>query len=469
MPVSLSHGLLALAPLATVIPTTGSNLRSSSATRKERVDRVCTTSRHKSMWAAEKRPHTATLPPTPCRHTCFSWIPVAFGRMDKTRRKFFLLLLPVCVLLLLVHHHVALISRGTLPFGSLRVSHANFSSEGVYKNVNATLGFGAIVAVSHAASPRRDGLLWSANLTGIDITIPEQPQWTDGQLQAFKSPQGSRISRGSALAWMGHLNALRWFLSTPLQTVLVIEDDVDFSLRLPSQISPAANAFRTLLSPAAPKTPNALLDTDPLFWADPDSWDLLWLGHCNDAASPQHVLSHPSISYHDNLIPPLDALALPASDLLKTFNLSHTRMLYRSYWPLCTFAYAVTRASAQRIMSTYGTEGEGGCVAFDVRMLEACRDHDWRCWTVAPELFHHVPGKSEIASVNTGAEKDGEGDRSRRRRPSVNIECGARNEWLWVSEGDEVGRERLLGRVREASARGECFVDRIRGKGKTEV
>lgn len=268
---------------------------------------------------------------------------------------------------------------------------------------------------------------------------------------------------------MGHLNALRWFLSTPLQTALIIEDDVDFSLHLPLQIPPAANALRTLLSPGTPTNPNASLDTDPLFWANPDTWDLLWLGHCNDAASPQHVLSHPSISYTDMHIPPLNAVAPPASDLLKSFNLTDSRMLYRSYWPLCTFAYAVTRASAESILSAYGTEGEGGCVAFDVRMLEACRDHDWRCWTVAPELFHHVPGKSEIASVDTGVEKDGQGDRSGRRRPSVNIECGARNEWLWVGEGDEVGRERLLGRVREASARGECFVDRMREERETEM
>ncbi|KAF2448488.1 glycosyltransferase family 25 protein [Karstenula rhodostoma CBS 690.94] len=389
--------------------------------------------------------------------------------MDKTRRRFFLFLLPVCVLFLLVHHHVTLIARGTLPFGSLRVSHPDSPPESYHGTVNSTLGFGALVAVSHAASPRREGLLWSAKLTGIDITIPEQPQWTDGHLQAFKSPQGSRITRGSALAWMGHLNALRWFLSTPLQTALILEDDVDFSLHLQSQIAPAARALRTLLAPGTPRTPNASLDTDPLFWANQDSWDILWLGHCNDAASPHHVLSHPSISYPDPHMPPLDAIAPPASDLLKTFDLSHTRMLYRSHWPLCTFAYAVTRASAQRILSTYGTEGEAGCVAFDVRMLEACRDHDWRCWTVAPELFHHVPGKSEIASVDTGVEKDGEGDRSGRRRPSVNIECGARNEWLWVGEGDEVARERMLGRVREASARGECFVKRMRGKGETET
>ncbi|KAL1593729.1 hypothetical protein SLS60_010461 [Paraconiothyrium brasiliense] len=271
---------------------------------------------------------------------------------------------------------------------------------------------------------------------------------------------------------MGHLNALRWFLSTDHQTALILEDDVDFSLHLTSQISSTAHALRSLLSPGSPSTlSNITLNADPHFWASPSTWDILWLGHCNDAASPAHVLTHPSISYPDPHIPPLSSIAPPAADILKAFNLSDSRMLHRSYWPLCTFAYAITRASAARILSTYGTEGEGGCAAFDVRMLEACRDHDWRCWTVAPELFHHVPGKSEIANVdmNTGTDKGG-GEGDERRRPSVNIECGARNEWLWVDREDGVGRERMLERVREASARGKCITSREEElDGKVEV
>ncbi|KAJ4346634.1 uncharacterized protein N0V89_010565 [Didymosphaeria variabile] len=178
--------------------------------------------------------------------------------------------------------------------------------------------FGALVAVSHAKSPRREGLLWSAKLTGIDITIPEQPKWAESDLKAFNSTEGSRITRGSALAWMGHLTALRWFLSTDHQTALILEDDVDFSLHLPSQISSTAHALRTLLSPGLPATsPSTILNTDSRFWASPSTWDILWLGHCNDAASPAHVLSHPSISYPDPHTPPLSSIAPPASDLLE--------------------------------------------------------------------------------------------------------------------------------------------------------
>jgi hypothetical protein len=74
---------------------------------------------------------------------------------------------------------------------------------------NSTLGFGTILAVSHAHSPRRSSLLWAVNLTDLEIVIPDQPEWTEGDLQAFRAEE-SQISRGSALAWLGHLNALRW-------------------------------------------------------------------------------------------------------------------------------------------------------------------------------------------------------------------------------------------------------------------
>lgn len=96
----------------------------------------------------------------------------------------------------------------------------------------------------------------------------------------------------------------------------------------------------------------------------------------------------------------------------------------------------MTRASAARILSTFGTEDAGdgtGCVAFDVRLLEACRDRGWACYTVAPELFHHVAARSEIDVANSRPEDGGRGDAREgadgetagwTRTP--NIACGAR-------------------------------------------
>jgi hypothetical protein len=47
-------------------------------------------------------------------------------------------------------------------------------------------------------------------LTGIDVVIPEQPIWTDEDVEAFRNKEKSHITKGSVLAWMGHLNTLRW-------------------------------------------------------------------------------------------------------------------------------------------------------------------------------------------------------------------------------------------------------------------
>jgi hypothetical protein len=72
--------------------------------------------------------------------------------------------------------------------------------------------FAGIIAVSKKNSHRRSSLIRAANLTGIDIIIPDQPVWTDADVESVKTKQLSVISRGSAMAWLGHLNALKWYV-----------------------------------------------------------------------------------------------------------------------------------------------------------------------------------------------------------------------------------------------------------------
>jgi hypothetical protein len=67
----------------------------------------------------------------------------------------------------------------------------------------------------------------------------------------------------------------------------------------------------------------------------------------------------------------------------------------------------VTRDSARRILADLSSEGESGTVAYDVRILEACRDMGYRCWSVNPELFHHIDDQSsEIKRVMEGPSKN---------------------------------------------------------------
>lgn len=86
---------------------------------------------------------------------------------------------------------------------------ASIESQPVKLPANSTLGFGAVVVVSKEGSERRHALLQAANVTDIDLTIPEQPQWTEGDVQRFINGQ-DKVQRGSILAWLGHHNALRW-------------------------------------------------------------------------------------------------------------------------------------------------------------------------------------------------------------------------------------------------------------------
>lgn len=119
------------------------------------------------------------------------------------------------------------------------------------------------MAVSRLGSTRRKSLVFAANITEIDITIPAQPHWTDGDIANLRAERASIVTQGSALAWLGHLNALRAFLAEVQTTALIIEDDVDWDMHLRTvQIPATASAFRSF---AATST---RLDARNAYWGN---------------------------------------------------------------------------------------------------------------------------------------------------------------------------------------------------------
>jgi hypothetical protein len=69
-------------------------------------------------------------------------------------------------------------------------------------------------------------------------------------------------------------------------------------------------------------------------------------------------------------------------------------------------------------------------MAYDVRVLEACRDLGLRCWSVAPELMRHLDAESEIASIDTGREDpivSSKGIHLEGIADTANIDCGVRS------------------------------------------
>ncbi|KAL5119562.1 hypothetical protein ACEQ8H_002408 [Pleosporales sp. CAS-2024a] len=373
---------------------------------------------------------------------------------------------------------------------------------------NSTLGFGAVVVISKPGSERRHALVQSANITDLDLTMPKQPVWTEGDLQRFINGQED-AQRGSILAWLGHHNALRWFLDSGLETALILEDDVDWDIRLRSvQIPLAASAVRQLLPPPGPRSFRfARHDVNHTqYWGDHAAWDLLYLGHCGDyfeqvtEEGPQldkqyNLTTMPHIQYRDPTLPPPSDLHPFTQTLFEKLGMpAHTRVIHRSKFPLCSFGYAVTRPAAQRLLNDLAPPKlkKKGPRAFDVALLNSCRKgaktpsptpatgnpaphpdpqqrHQYaspglRCWTLNSELFHHMPGHSLVDEIGTeSGERPGippvdlAGQAQVvHRNETTNIDCGF---WSGAFSFDDDDWKRLRYLREHVGRRGECLKD----------
>lgn len=329
------------------------------------------------------------------------------------------------------------------------------------QTANSTLGFGGIYAVSKKGSPRRQSLLSAGSLTSLDIIIPTQPIWTDEDVAQIRAPENSFVDRGSALAWLGHRNALEKFLKSTHDTALIMEDDVDWDTRLRTQQIPhTAYAIRELLN------------SHTGYYGNTDLWDIIWLGHCGDYFNASKGSEISVIkSYTDTAMPDLEGLHPWTRGFLEGIGADQNqqRLVHASVQPLCTFAYAITRKAAERVLNELAVrEPSRGpdhpCKAYDVRLLEGCRDEGMRCISVNPELFHHSGLGSEIALVSEGKSVE-EGDTSSQERlvesSTTNIRCSARSR-KWKEIQDSVtdpglDAEEFVRDLAERSA--ECYID----------
>ncbi|KAK3050665.1 hypothetical protein LTR09_008031 [Extremus antarcticus] len=319
-------------------------------------------------------------------------------------------LTPVLVVLVIALATVFIYYRS--PIGTSISDHAPsiaaVSGRGRIKAANATLGFGGLFVVSGPGSPRRSHLEQAAAVTELDLIIPEQTQWTGQDVLDFRwdNVTESKVGIGSVKAWLSHHLVLKAFLDSGLETALIFEDDVDWDIRLRTTQVPLAQAAARALttSPASTVYP----------WGHPDTWDLFYLGHCGDYFNsldegvgvghhhPHHLTEIPHQIFADPTLPDRTDLHPFTASLLTALDVpDHSRVLHRSKWPLCTFGYAVTRASAQKILTDVAPPKEDiarNLIAYDAALLDGCRNaYKLNCFSITPELFHHMEGKSLIA------------------------------------------------------------------------
>ncbi|KAK4947278.1 hypothetical protein LTR66_014204 [Elasticomyces elasticus] len=336
---------------------------------------------------------------------------------------------------------------------------------------NETLGFAALYVVSGPGSPRRAGLVANANVTELELTIPDQVRWSDEEVQHFRFDNSSIMLNGSIKAWLSHRLVLQAFLDSGLETALIFEDDIDWDIRIrTTQVPLAAAAARALLSSSSVITSRS----SDSYWGDTAQWDLLYIGHCGDYfrsidsgigvgySRPSDLEAYRHIIYTDPSLPDWTDLHPFTVSLFAALGIpQQKRVLHKSAFPLCSFAYAVTRHMAQRLLTELALAKElpnDRQRAFDIALLHACLRDDVRCFTLNPEIFHHVEGESLIAGQNADVVGIPPVDKAaaeqvRYRKETPNIGCG-----FWSKDFDWKGDLKMLQYFREeVSRKGICL------------
>lgn len=180
-------------------------------------------------------------------------------------------------------------------------------------------------------------------------------------------------------------------IASDLETALIVEDDVDFDVRLKSQIQLISDNVRQYtLTPHTDTTPYGM------------DWDILWLGHCGSVIDDDLKLW----KYKDDTRCTADLYSGWSRHFLREKLEEGYRYLQTTRLSVCTFAFAVNRKSAQKLLSLVA---RGGDEAYDVSISGYCASGELKCIIVNPQVFNHYePPKDSgyLSPVHTG---DGQG------------------------------------------------------------
>lgn len=306
--------------------------------------------------------------------------------------------------------------------------------------------FEKVVVVSTGQSWRIEGLAEAAKLSGIELEIPSQRQWTTDEVDRFRRYQASggkdTIGPGQAQCWLGHLNVLHAALARKWATVLVMEDDVDWDIAIKEQLEKLAPLIRSVSEAAWPLVDGGSLSSRH---ASPygDVWDVLWLGHCGDNVPATGVLS-----LIDETLPTTALYRETYGDY--SYFPPQLRMIYATHSPLCTYSYAVTASAAMKI---YQRARGGMDRIITTELREWCQRGVLRCVTVNPELFHHHKKagqpSSQVAAVEGWAELAAPEKVDFTANIRYSARCNTASKELVSCQSEFRGPEEIVGKLKE--------------------
>jgi hypothetical protein len=239
-----------------------------------------------------------------------------------------------------------------------------------------------------------------------------------------------------------------------LTTALILEDDIDWDIRLKSQLQNFSLATRsylhhlrsisstqptTLSLPSLPPPPSSISPYG-------SNWDVLWLGHCGTSfpsppslhitipldptvPSPRHLRPHP--------------FAGPDQPLIDAYP-SHTRVIHApGPGTACTQAYAVSRQASLKLLYRFGTQtfttgwdlmlGDWCAGIYDKGVEEGKKERPV-CVTVQPPLFVQHYGRGGASDIT--APGGGFIDRDKEMTPYVRLSVRLNMGRLVRGDGD---------------------------------
>lgn len=214
-----------------------------------------------------------------------------------------------------------------------------------------------------------------------------------------------------------------------LTTALILEDDVDWDVRIRHQLRALALSTGTLTQPLA-TYPNPY--ADPTF-PDPsisvknipqisfhslprtfapeispygDHWDMLWVGHCGMQFpfEGDKTLSRGRVIHEDDETVPerryLWTLNEPFT--LKENYPEHTRAVHHAKEGVCSMGYAITQRGAREMLNELALKDVSD--GYDILLRYFCEGERGRrkhtCLTVQPSLFHHHRAAGPLSALS---------------------------------------------------------------------
>lgn len=294
----------------------------------------------------------------------------------------------------------------------------------------------------------------AARLTGLQV------EYVDGVLLSNDSraylppmPPNNKMGNTAIGAYRAHMNVLRKIIEENITSALVLEGDVDWDIRIKSQMHAFAKASRMLLQPGQEDRRWDITETLPSDshrssassspYGDINQWDFSWLGHCGARFPPDSNDHVPlgRVEFRDDITVPEQQhieVQYGGKAIVDEYP-PHTRVASRAWGNVCSLAYGITQPGAQKFFYELGIRKLNS--AADLMFRQLCGDHGKnphdrpteRCLTVQPQLFqHHRP----IAPKSTFSDIGNHGDHYNEVAFTRNVRWSTRINFSKLVRGD---------------------------------